>query len=297
MTTDTERVAFVGLGAMGRPMAQNLVAAGLHVTVANRSKGAVADLVAGGARGAASPGAAAREAGIAITMLPDTPDVEHVASALLDGLRPGALWIDMSTISPLVARSTATMAHARGVAFIDAPVSGGVRAAVGGTLTVLAGGAALDIDRARPVLSILGSQITHVGPVGAGQIAKAANQILVGGTIALVAEALLMVQALGVDPDRVRDALLGGFAQSKVLDVHGQRMIDRTFEAGFRVDLQHKDLSIALDVGREERLALPMTALVRELFGALRAQGGGDLDHSALTLVLERLNARTPEAV
>lgn len=289
------RVAFVGLGAMGAPMARNLVAAGYEVTVANRSRSAVDELAAAGARAADTPAAAALEADIAITMLPDTPDVELVGPELLGALRPGALWIDMSTVSPLAARSAEAAARAADVAFIDAPVSGGVAAATAGSLTVLVGGEDAAVERARPVLAVLGDRVTHVGPIGAGQIAKAANQILVGGTIALVAEAMLLVQALGVDPAPVREALLGGFAQSKVLEVHGRRQLDRTFDAGFRVDLQHKDLSIALDVGREERLALPLTALTRELFGALRAQGGGDLDHSALLLVLERLNARSPE--
>lgn len=282
-------VAFIGLGAMGRPMARSLATAGFRVIVAQRNAAALDDLVEAGARVAASPSEAARECDLVITMLPDTPDVESLADDLLENLASGALWMDMSTISPLAARRLGAAAREQGNAFLDGPVSGGAGAAADGTLTIMVGGSSGDLERARPVLEALGSRITHVGDVGAGQIAKAANQILVGGTIALVAEALLLVRALGVDPEPVRDALLGGFAQSRVLDVHGGRMLARTFDPGFRSELQHKDLSIALEVGREQRLPLPMTATARELFNALRAQGDGDLDHSALLLALERL--------
>jgi 2-hydroxy-3-oxopropionate reductase len=286
------QVALVGLGAMGRPMSRNLSAEGFDLAVANRHSAPFEDLVRAGATVAGSPGEAARGREIAITVLPDTPDVESVADDVLSNLAEGGLWLDMSTISPLAARRLEAAARAGGRAFLDAPVSGGVAAATEGTLTIMVGGEQGDFERAAPVLECLGARITHVGDAGAGQIAKAANQILVGGTIALVAEALLLVRSLGVDPEPVRDALLHGFAGSRVLDVHGGRMLARTFDAGFRSELQHKDLSIALDVGRQERLPLPMTAAARELFNVLRAQGGGELDHSALLLTLERMAGR-----
>lgn len=281
-------VAFVGLGAMGKPMAANLLSAGIDLTVFNRSRAAADELGRLGANVAGSVQAVADGRDVVITMLPDTPDVESVATPLLASLGDGALWIEMSTISPLAARALHARSAERGVQFLDAPVSGGVAAAQSGSLTVLVGGDAAVVERARPLLDILGAQVTHIGGPGAGQVAKAANQILVGGTIALVAEALLVVQSMGVDPEPVREALLGGFAQSRVLDVHGRRMIDRAFEPGFRVDLQRKDLGIALDVAGAGGLDLPATTVAHRLFGGLSEHGGGDLDHSALILELER---------
>jgi 2-hydroxy-3-oxopropionate reductase len=290
----SERVGVVGLGVMGLPMTMNLLAAGHAVTVSSRSPGPVERAVAAGATGAGSPRAVAEGADIVITVLPDTPDVELVAHApdgLLAGLHEGSVWIDMSTISPLASRALAEDAQARGAHFLDAPVSGGQPAAEAGTLTIMVGGDAAVLERVRPILASLG-KATHIGGSGAGQIAKAANQMIVAGTIALVAEALAFAGSLGADPEAVREALLGGFAQSRILDLHGRRMLDGAFAPGFRVDLQHKDLSIALDAGRAERIPLPVTAQVRELFNALRAQGGGDLDHSALALVYARLSGQ-----
>jgi 2-hydroxy-3-oxopropionate reductase len=289
------RLAFIGLGAMGLPMASNLIGAGYRVTVVSRSQGPIDAAVAHGATSSATPREATLESDVVITMLPDTPDVESVAEGpdgVLAGLTPGAVWIDMSTISPITSRRLATETAARSCAFLDAPVSGGQAAAKAGSLTIMAGGDPSVFEGVRDILTVLGSRLTLVGGPGAGQIAKAANQILVGGTIALVAEALAFVAALGVDREPVREALLGGFAQSKVLELHGQRMLEGDFAAGFRADLQHKDLSIALDTGRVERLPLPMTSQVRELFNVLRAQGGGDLDHSALALTYEHLSGR-----
>ena len=287
----SERIGVIGLGVMGLPMTLNLLAAGHGVTVASRSPGPVERATAAGARPAGSARAVAKAADVVITMLPDTPDVELVArgaDGLLAGLHEGAVWIDMSTISPLASRALADEAGALGAGFLDAPVSGGQIAAENGTLTIMAGGDAATLDRVRPILAALG-KVTRIGEVGAGQIAKAANQMVVAGTIGLVAEALTFAESLGADPEAVREALLGGFAQSRVLELHGQRMLDGAFTPGFRVDLQHKDLSIALDAGRAERIPLPITAQVRELFNTLRAQAGGDLDHAALALVYERL--------
>jgi 2-hydroxy-3-oxopropionate reductase len=291
----SERVGVIGLGVMGLPMTLNLIAAGHAVTVASRSPAPVERAVAAGAIRAVSARAVSEAADVVITVLPDTPDVELVAGGadgLLGGLREGAVWIDMSTISPIVTRALAQEAHARGARFLDAPVSGGQAAAEAGTLAIMVGGEADTLERVRPVLAVLG-KVTHIGACGAGQIAKAANQMVVAGTIALVAEALTFAESLDVDPGTVREALLGGFAQSRILEVHGQRMLDGAFTPGFRVDLQHKDLSIALDAGSATRTPLPVAAQVRELFNALRAHGGGDLDHAALALLYARLSGRT----
>jgi 2-hydroxy-3-oxopropionate reductase len=289
------RVAFIGLGVMGLPMASNLIAAGYRLTVASRGQGPIDAAVALGATSSSTPREATLESDVVISMLPDTPDVESVAEGpdgVLAGLAAGAVWIDMSTISPITSRRLASEAAARMASFLDAPVSGGQAAAKAGSLTIMVGGDLSAFEGVRDILTVLGARVTLVGGPGAGQIAKAANQILVGGTIALVAEALSFVSALGVDREPVREALLGGFAQSKVLELHGQRMLDGDFAPGFRADLQHKDLSIALDTGRVERLPLPMTSQVRELFNVLRAQGGGDLDHSALALAYESISGR-----
>jgi 2-hydroxy-3-oxopropionate reductase len=288
------RVGVIGLGVMGLPMALNLVAAGHAVTVASRSPGPVERAAERGAQRAGSAREVAREADIVITMLPDTPDVEQAArgeDGLLNGLREGTVWIDMSTISPLAARALAHEAADRGAEFLDAPVSGGQLAAEAGTLAIMVGGSARTLERVAPVLAALGTA-TRLGPTGAGQVAKAANQMIVAGTIALVAEALAFAGALGAEPADVRRALLGGFAQSRILDLHGQRILEQAFAPGFRADLQHKDLSIALDCGRAACVPLPLTAQVRELYSALRAQGGGDLDHSALALVYARQSGR-----
>jgi 2-hydroxy-3-oxopropionate reductase len=294
-STARPRIAFVGLGVMGSPMATNLLAAGYQVTVSSRSPAPVAKAVALGASSAVTPRDAMRHADVTITMLPDTPDVESVANGpdgVLAALPASGIWIDMSTISPIAARRFGAAAESRGASFLDAPVSGGQAAAESGSLAIMVGGEASVFERASDIFEVLGARVIHIGGAGAGQIAKAANQILVGGTIALVAEALSFVEAFGVDREAVRHAVLGGFGQSKVLELHGRRMLDGEFTPGFRADLQHKDLSIALDAGRAERVPLPVTSQVRELFNVLRAQDGGDLDHSALALVYERLSGR-----
>jgi 2-hydroxy-3-oxopropionate reductase len=292
-----ERVGFVGLGIMGAPMAANLLAAGFPLVVHNRSRGAVDALVADGAQAADGPAALAGEVDIVVTMLPDSPDVEAVVlgeGGVAEGIREGALLVDMSTIAPAVSRRIHETLAARGVQAVDAPVSGGEPAARDGQLAIMAGGEEAAVRRARPLFDALGKATTHIGPPGAGQVAKAANQVMVALHIQAAAEALLLATRAGVDPARVREALLGGFAASRVLEVHGQRMLDGSFEPGFRAALHRKDLGIAQQTGREEGAPLPATSLAATLFDALIAQGDGDRDHAALTLVYERLAGEAP---
>jgi len=287
-----ERIGFIGLGIMGKPMATHLVKAGYALTVLDRTPEPVNELVTVGAQAGHSPAAVAAESDIVITMLPDSPDVEEVIlgrNGVLEGLRAGSLVIDMSTILPSVSRRVAEATRAAGADALDAPVSGGQVGAQNATLSIMVGGSAAAFERARPVFERMGKNIVHIGEAGAGQVAKAANQIVVGVTIAAVSEALLLAAKAGVDPARVREALLGGFAQSRILDLHGNRMLQRNFQPGFKVKLHRKDLGISLQTAREVGLALPATAGVAELMNALIAQGGGELDHSALVTVLEKL--------
>jgi 2-hydroxy-3-oxopropionate reductase len=285
---------------MGAPIARHLLAAGFDLHVASRSRGPVSALAEAGAIAHETPSGAAAGAEVVITMLPDGGDVRRVGlgpDGVIAAMAPGGLLIDMSTIAPGVAREVAAEAEVAGISFVDAPVSGGQQAAAAASLTIMVGGSADAVSRARPILELVGARITHFGPVGSGQVAKAANQIIVGGTIALVAEALTLARQEGLDPAQVRTALLGGFAASRVLEVQGLRMIERQFVPGFRAALQYKDLSIAMDVGRSSGTPLPTTAVVRELFAALLAMpDGGDSDHSALALVLETL-ASSPDRV
>ena len=287
-----ERIGFIGLGIMGRPMATHLAEAGYPLIVSDLNPEPVAALAALGARAGGSPKEIATATDLVITMLPDSPDVEGVMfgrDGVLEGLQAGSLVIDMSTISPAVARRVAAAAGERGSDALDAPVSGGQVGAQNATLSIMVGGPAAAFERARPILERMGKNIVHVGEVGAGQVTKAANEIVVAVTIAAVSEALLLAVKSGVDPAKVREALLGGFAQSKILDVHGNRMLQRNFTPGFKIRLHRKDLAIALDTAREVGMALPATAGVAELMNALIARGGADLDHSALVTVLEEL--------
>jgi 2-hydroxy-3-oxopropionate reductase len=282
-----ERIGFIGLGIMGAPMARNLVAAGYAVTVHNRTPRELE-----GATAVGSPRAVAERSDVVITMLPDSPDVENVVlgeGGVLEGLRAGGLLIDMSTIAPATAQRVHGVLAEHGIEALDAPVSGGEAAARAGQLSIMVGGDEGAVERARPLFDVLGKATTHVGPPGAGQVTKAANQVVVGLTIQAVAEALVLASRSGVDPARVREALLGGFAQSKILEVHGQRMLDAAFDPGFRAVLHRKDLAIALQTGRERGVPLLATAQAAGLFDALIAQGDGDRDHSALALVYERL--------
>ena len=289
-----ERVGFIGLGIMGKPMALRLVQAGYPLTVHSRSRPPIDELVAGGATDGGSPKGVTEQSDVIITMLPDSPEVREVvlgSNGVIEGARSLQVFVDMSTISPLVSREEIAPALAgRGVQALDAPVSGGQRGAIDGTLSIMVGGPTSAFERVLPVLQAMGKNIVHIGEeLGAGQITKACNQIVVGATIMAVAEALTLARKAGVDVAKVREALLGGFAQSRILDVHGQRMLERTFEPGFRVRLHHKDLTIALAAGGAFGVPLQETATVREALGALVARGDGDLDHSALVRLVESL--------
>ncbi len=287
-----ERIGFIGLGIMGKPMAQNLLKAGYPLTVVERASAGTQELIAAGASVRPTPCAVAEASDVVITMLPDSPQVEEVIlgpDGVLEGLRPGGLVIDMSTVLPGTARRVAAAARERGVDALDAPVSGGEVGARNATLSIMVGGPAAAFERARPIFEKLGRNIVHVGEAGAGQVAKAANQIVVAVTIEAVSEALVLAAKAGADPARVREALLGGFAQSRILDLHGNRILQRNFQPGFKTRLHRKDLNIILATARELGVALPATSIVAELMNALIARGGGELDHSALVTVLEEL--------
>ncbi|SDU87040.1 2-hydroxy-3-oxopropionate reductase [Jiangella alkaliphila] len=290
-------IGFIGLGVMGAPMAANLVQAGFDVTGFNRSPAKVQRLVEAGGRGASSAAAAAEGADVVVTMLPDSPDVEAVLlgdGGVLERLAPGTIVVDMSTIRPDVARSLAAAGDARGVRVLDAPVSGGEQGAVDATLSIMVGGDASTFEAAKPVLDALGRTVVHVGPPGAGQTVKAANQLIVAGTLQLVAEALVFLSAHGVDRERAVEVLAGGLAGSAVLDRKAPAMLARNFQPGFRVDLHHKDLGIVTAAARDAGVAIPAGSLAATLIGALRAQGHGDLDHAGLLLQVEQLSGRTP---
>jgi 2-hydroxy-3-oxopropionate reductase len=287
-----ESIGFIGLGIMGKPMASNLLVAGYQVTVHDRGRGPVEELAARGATVGESPREVAAAGDVVITMLPDSPDVEAVVlgpDGIIEGIREGALYIDMSSIAPATSRTIAAVLAERGVDAIDAPVSGGEPAAQQGNLSIMVGGSEEAVERAQPIFDVLGKSATHIGPAGAGQVTKAANQVVVALTIQAVAEALTLSRKAGVDPARVRDALLGGFAQSRILDLHGQRMLDGNYEPGFKLRLHRKDLAIALQLGREEQVPLFATAQAAELMDALLAQGSGELDHAALATLYEQL--------
>jgi 2-hydroxy-3-oxopropionate reductase len=286
-----EAIGFIGLGIMGRPMARNLLAAGFGLTVHSRSPGPVEELVAAGATRADGPAEVASASAVTITMLPDTPEVEGVLTGpggVLEAAPQGALVIDMSSIDPEPTRAMASAFAARGVEMLDAPVSGGERGATDATLSIMIGGDATAVARAMPIFEALGTSIVHVGPSGAGQVTKACNQVVVASTIEAVAEALLLAERSGVDPAKVREALLGGFAGSKILEVHGQRMLDKTFEPGFRIRLHRKDAQIVEQAAASSGSPIPAFAVVaRQLQRAIDA-GDGELDHSGLFVELER---------
>jgi 2-hydroxy-3-oxopropionate reductase len=285
-------VGFVGLGIMGRPMARNILAAGFELVVYDLMAEPVNELVAAGATATTSPAALAAASDVVLLCLPDSPDVEAAMSGeqgLLAGTRPGQIVVDMSTISPVTARTLAARAAAQGVTLLDAPVSGGQVGAANGTLSIMVGGDADALERVRPVLSAMGKTILHLGESGAGQVAKACNQLVIAVTIEAVAEALVLASKAGVDPAKVRAALLGGYAYSRVLEGHGERFLERNFTPGFRTRLQYKDLNIALDAGRAYGAPMPAGALVHQLYAAMMARGDGDLDHSALVTLIEEM--------
>ncbi len=288
------KLGFIGLGVMGAPMARHLAAASHEIfTTLNRAP-LPADLAA-----TVLPTAAdvARAADIIITILPDTPDVETVLlgdGGVIEGIAKGALVIDMSSISPIVTKEMAAKIRAAGAGYVDAPVSGGEVGAKAATLTIMAGGPKAEFDRAEPLFKLLGKNITLVGEEnGAGQTCKIANQIIVALNIEAVSEALVFAAKAGCDPARVRAALMGGFAGSRVLEVHGERMINRNFAPGFRIRLHQKDLGLALSSARSLGVSLPNTATTQELLNSCAAHGDGDADHSALVRALERMAALT----
>lgn len=285
-------IGFIGLGIMGKPMAANLLKAGYALKAHSRS-GVPQELLDAGAQACGSAAEVARQSDIVITMLPDTPDVERVLfgdDGVARGLRPGSLVIDMSSIAPGPTRRFAQQVEALGCDYLDAPVSGGQVGAVEASLTIMVGGKEAAFERARPLFEVMGRNITLIGDVGAGQICKIANQVIVALNIEAVAEALVLASKAGVDPAKVRQALMGGFASSRVLEVHGQRMIDRTVQPGFRISLHSKDLNLALSSARELNVSLPNTANCQELFNACMAQdGGADWDHSGVVRALENL--------
>ncbi|MEA2623447.1 MAG: 2-hydroxy-3-oxopropionate reductase [Chloroflexota bacterium] len=286
-----EVVGFIGLGIMGRPMATNLLRAGRRVVVHSRSRPPVDELVAAGAEPGASVAGVAAAADVIITMLPDTPDLRAVVDGpegLLEHARPGSLVIDMSTVDPLETRAIGAEFVRRGVGYVDAPVSGGERGAIDGALSIMAGGAEQDVARAMALFEILGKTIVHVGDVGAGQVTKAANQLVVGVTIQAVAEALALAEAAGIDAAKVRQALLGGFAASRVLEVHGQRMLDRQFQPGFRSRLHLKDARIIRNTASQLGVPTPALEVALDGFRRLAESDRGELDHSALFLLEER---------
>ena len=292
MTTTPLRLGFIGLGIMGAPMAGHLRAAGHELFVTTRSKVPQA-LLDAGAVACAHAGEVARHADIIFTMVPDTPDVEKVlfgAAGVAEGLAgagQGKVVVDMSSISPIETKAYAERIAALGAAYLDAPVSGGEVGAKAASLTIMVGGEAAVFERVLPLFQLMGKNITHVGGVGAGQTTKVANQIIVALNIAAVSEALVFASKAGADPAKVRQALMGGFASSRILEVHGERMIKRTFNPGFRIKLHQKDLNLALQGARAMGVALPQTASAAQLMQACAAHGLADMDHSALVRALE----------
>ncbi len=288
-------VGFIGLGIMGAPMAAHLAAAGHQVRGHDLSADAMKALAAAGGAAADSVADATRDAEVVITMLPDHPQVEQVVlgpDGVLEHARPGALLIDMSTIRPQTSIELARQGERRRVRVLDAPVSGGQVGAQQASLSIMVGGAEADFLSARPLFAALGKTIVHVGGHGAGQVVKAANQLMVAGVYALASEAIVLLEASNVDPAAGMDVLAGGLAASRILDLKRASMIAREFTPGFRIDLHHKDMGIALAAARSADVALPVTGLVAQLVAAGRAMGYGSLDHSALLKVIETVSGR-----
>ena len=288
-------VGFIGPGVMGAPMITNLVQAGHNVRALGRSDASQRRIADTGADRVGSVAELADGAELVITMVPDTPDVRAVLldQGLADLLQPEQTYIDMSTIAPSTAVEVHQLLAGRGVGSLDAPVSGGERAAFDGTLSIMVGGDDADLERVRPVLSVLGSTITHVGPAGSGQLTKAANQLIVAANIQALSEAVVFLESAGVDLAAALSAIGGGLAGSTVLDRKRDSILADSFDPGFRVELHDKDLGIVGQTVREQGNALPLTGLVTDLMAALKAQGDGDRDHSALLLLARRLNGRS----
>lgn len=289
----TERIGFIGLGLMGKPMARHLLAAGFALTAFNRSRPAIDELVREGAKEAISPRDVAEQCDSVITMLPADADVEDViigTEGLLQGAHTGLLIIDMSTISPLTVTSLTQKLAQKGVSLLDAPVSGGVVGAQEATLSIMVGGDEEDLRRASPLFSALGKTITYCGPSGAGQVVKACNQVLVALIIEAISESFVLGSKAGVAPDILLKVLSGGLAQNRFMDLRGQAMIEHAFAPGGKAKFHLKDLRIAQQIAQKYDVVLPMGTLVEQLFTSLVASGGGDLDHSALLTVLEQLS-------
>ncbi|ALD65170.1 tartronate semialdehyde reductase [Arthrobacter sp. LS16] len=296
----SQNVAFIGLGIMGLPMAKNLVNAGFTVTGFNRSQGAIDALVVAGGQGAGSVAEAVKDADVVITMVPDSPDVEAVVSGK-DGVfanaKAGALWIDTSSIRPDVSASLAANARAAGLRPLDAPVSGGEAGAIGGVLSIMVGGEQADFDAAAAVLNAVGKTIVLVGPSGSGQTVKAANQLIVAANIQALSEAVVFLEAYGVDTDAAIKVLGGGLAGSAVLNQKAQKILDRDFAPGFRLALHNKDMGIVTSAAREAGVVLPLGALVAQLVTSTVASGDGALDHSGLFRGVQRLSGKVEETV
>jgi len=286
------KLGFIGLGIMGKPMAGHLVAAGYTVHIYDLNSEPVKELASKGAVGCRNSKEVAQKSDVIFIMVPDTPDTEAVLfgkDGVAKGLRPGSIVVDMSSISPIATKEFAKKLDTLGVKMLDAPVSGGQAGAEQATLSIMVGGQAEVFEQIKPYFEIMGKNIVHVGGNGDGQTCKVANQIVVALTIEAVGEALLFASKAGADPAKVRKALLGGFAQSRILELHGERMLNRSFDPGFRIRLQQKDLNLALQAARNLGLSLPNTSTAQELFNAVAAEGGSDLDHSAIVLALEKL--------
>ncbi len=290
--TSMPSIGLVGLGIMGRPMARNLIKAGYDLTVHDVDRRAVDELAAEGAKGGASPREVAAATDVLITMLPDSPQVREVylgTDGAFEALRPGWLTIDMSSIAPSTARELAGLATAAGTEMLDAPVSGGDKGAIAGTLSIMVGGSEVGFARALPILEAMGKTIVHVGPAGAGQVVKVCNQVAVAVVIEAVSEALVLGAKAGVDPARIADVLQGGLAQTKVLEMRRENMLTGRFDPGFRIRLHLKDLKNALDLAKETGVVLPATAEVEQLMQAAKVAGRDGYDHSGLLTVLEDL--------
>jgi 2-hydroxy-3-oxopropionate reductase len=281
-----EKIGFIGLGIMGKPMVLNLLKAGFEVNVLSKSS-ASGNVQAAGAKVFDSIADLSTSSDIIITMLPDSPEVKQVVSEILPGIKKGSLFIDMSTISPGTTMEIYGSLKEKGVSALDAPVSGGQVGAEAGTLSIMAGGSEDSFNRALPVFQAMGKNIVLIGDAGAGQVTKACNQMIVGITIQAVAEAFSMAKKAGVDLEKMREVLLGGFAQSRILDLHGKRMIDGNFAPGFKVKLHKKDMGIALQTGTNHNVSLKATELIAGLMNQLVSEGHGELDHSSLFMLQE----------
>jgi len=284
------KIGFIGTGIMGQPMAHNLQKGDHELFFSEHHKPAPVELLGANGKACPTPKAVAQAAEFIILMVPDTPQVEEVlfgANGVAEGLTPGKTVIDMSSISPIATKGFAQRINELGCAYLDAPVSGGEVGAKAASLTIMVGGPEAAFEQAKPLFELMGKNITLVGGNGDGQTCKVANQIIVALNIEAVSEALVFAAKAGADPARVREALMGGFASSKILEVHGERMVKRTFEPGFRIGLHQKDLNLALSGARELKLSLPNTATAQELFNTCAANGGSDWDHSAMVRALE----------